>query len=129
MGLLNNIREFFSNSKSPKTTQVQVDDKYEKSILAEKIVDLVYRIQRIDSFDSSIWNLTNTPSYELEEKSLNELQRLNSTLENKLSELTKRSQKRDPSREALEAAKWTGQKPSHMSDLDFDRFQRSDDSR
>lgn len=129
MGLMNNIREFFSGSKNTQTSQPVIDEEYEKSRLANRIVDLIGRIKRINSFDSSVWNLSNVSSYELRRKSLDELQRLNSSLENRLSELDRQSQRRDPSRESLEASKWTGQKPKHMSELDFDRFQRSDDGR
>lgn len=97
--------------------------------MAEKIVDLVNKIQRINSFDNSIWNLSNVSSYELRRKSLNELQRLQSSLENRLTELDTKKQKTNSEREALEASKWTGEKPKYMSNRDFDRFQRSDDSR
>lgn len=129
MGLMDNIRGFFSGSKNTQTTQIQPNDEYEKSRLAERIVDLVGRIKRINSFDSSVWNLSNVSSYELKRKSLDELNRLNSTLESRLRELDRQSQARDPRRESLEASKWTGQKPKYMSDLDFDRFQRGDDGR
>ena len=129
MGLMDNIREFFSGSKNTQTSQPQINEEYEKSRLADRIVDLIGRIKRINSFDSSIWNLSNISSYDLKRKSLEELQRLNSSLENRLSELDRQSQRRNPNREALEASKWTGQKPSNMSNLDFDRFQRSDDGR
>lgn len=57
------------------------------------------------------------------------MQRLNSTLENRLLELNRQGQRSNSSRESLEASKWTGQKPKHMSELDFDRFQRRDDER
>ncbi len=126
MGLMDNIRGFFSGSKNNKT--VQVDDEYAKSRLAEKIIDLVNEIKRINSLDSSIWNLSNVSSYELSRRnSLSELQRINSVLENRLLQLNKQRQTRSPERESLEASKWTGQKPKNMSELDFDRFQRSDD--
>lgn len=111
------------------TEPTKLNDDYEKSILAEKIVDLVNKIQRINSFDNSIWNLSNVSSYELRRKSLNELQRLQSSLENRLTELDTKKQKTNSEREALEASKWTGEKPKYMSNRDFDRFQRSDDSR
>lgn len=127
MGLMNNIREFFSSSKNTQTTQPQVNEEYEKSKLADRIVDLVGKIKRINSFDSSVWNLSNVSSYELKRKSLDELQRLNSSLENRLLELDRQNQRSNLSRESLEASKWTGQKPKNMSDYDFDRFQRSDD--
>ena len=129
MGLMNNIRGFFSGSKNTQISQPLIDEEYEKSRLANRIVDLIGRIKRINSFDSSVWNLSNVSSYNLRRKSLDELQRLNSSLENRLLELDSQSQRRDPNRESLEASKWTGQKPKHMSELDFDRFQRSDDGR
>lgn len=129
MGLIDNIRGFFSGSKDTQASQLQTNDEYEKSRLAERIVDLVTRIKRINSFDRSVWNLSNISSYELKRKSLYELQRINSNLENRLAELDKQDQQGSPRRESLEASKWTGQKPKNMSDHDFDRFQRSDDSR
>lgn len=129
MGLIDNIRGFFSGSNNMQTEPTKLNDDYEKSILAEKIVDLVNKIQRINSFDNSIWNLSNVSSYELRRKSLNELQRLQSSLENRLTELDTKKQKTNSEREALEASKWTGEKPKYMSNRDFDRFQRSDDSR
>ena len=129
MGLMDNIREFFSGSKNTQTSQPQINEEYEKSRLADRIVDLIGRIKRINSFDSSVWNLLNVSSYDLKRKSLDELQRLNSSLENRLSELDRQSQRRNLNRESLETSKWTGQKPKNMSNLDFDRFQRDDDSR
>ncbi len=130
MGLIDNIRGFFSGSRNTQTTQPKVNEEYEKSRLANRIVDLVGKIKRINSFDSSIWNLSNVYSYELMRKSLDELQRLNSSLENRLLELEKQEQKRNSNRDSyLEECKWTGQKPKYMSDHDFDVFQRSDDGR
>lgn len=127
MGLLDNIRGFFSSSKNAQP--MQLDDENEKQRLAEKIVNLIGKIKKVNSFDSSIWNLSNISSYELKSKSLDELKRLNSSLENRLAELDRRSQSTSSSRESLEASKWTGQKPQNMTNKDFDRFQRSDDYR
>lgn len=127
MGLMDNIRGLFSGSRNNQPTQPQANEDYEKSRLADRIVDLVGRIKRINSFDSSVWNLSNVSSYELKRKSLDELQRLNASLESRLSELSRQNQRRNPRAEELEASKWTGQKPQNMSDYDFDRFQRSDD--
>lgn len=129
MGLMDNIHGFFSGSKNTQTSHPQINEEYEKSRLADRIVDLIGRIKKINSFDSIVWNLSNVSSSDLKRKSLDELQRLKSSLENRLSELVRQSQRRDPNRESLEASKWTGQKPKHMSDLDFDRFQRDDDGR
>lgn len=127
MGLLDNIRGFFSSSKNAQP--MQLDDENEKQRLAEKIVNLIGKIKKVNSFDSSIWNLSNISSYELKSKSLDELKRLNSSLESRLAELDRRSQVTSSSRESLEASKWTGQKPQNMNNKEFDRFQRSDDYR
>lgn len=127
MGLLSNIRGFFSSSKNAQP--MQLDDENEKQRLAEKIVNLIGKIKKVNSFDSSIWNLSNISSYELKSKSLDELKRLNSSLESRLAELDRRSQVTSSSRESLEASKWTGQKTQNMTNKEFDRFQRSDDYR
>ena len=131
MGLIGNIRGFLLGSRDTQAAKVQENDEYEKLTLAERIVGLVYKIKTINTFDSSIWNLSNVSIYDLQRRSLEELQRLNSSLENRLVELHKQKEreKSNPQREALEASKWTGKKPEYMSDKDFDRFQRSDDSR
>ena len=129
MGLMDSIRGVLYGSKNTQTSQPQINEEYEKSRLADRIVDLIGRIKRINSFDSSVWNLSNVSSYDLKRKSLDELQKLNSSLENRLSELDRQSQRRNSNRESLEASKWTGQKPRNMSNLDFDRFQRGDDGR
>ncbi len=124
MGLMDNIRGFFSGSRNNQTTQPQVNEDYEKSRLASSIVNLVGEIKGINSFDRSVWNLSNISSYELQRKSLDELRSINSDLEKRLSELIKQGQSSDLKRKALEEAKWTGQKPKDMSDHDFDRLQR-----
>ena len=107
----------------------RINEEYEKSRLADKIMDLIGDIQRINSLDRSLWNLSNASSYNLRRKSLYELQSLNSTLENRLSQLNRQKQTSNSRQESREAAKWTGEKPKDMSDLDFDRFQRYDDGR
>lgn len=126
MGVIDNLRGVFSNSKN---TQVHINDEYEKSRLAEKIVDLVNTIKGINSFDISVRNLSNVSSYELTRESLDELKRLYSNLENRLSELNRQRERGNQKRESLEAARWTGKKPEGWTDRDFDRFQRSDDGR
>ena len=125
MGLIDNIRGFFSGSKNSETQQI--DDEYEKSRLAENIVDSVNKIKRINGFDSSIWNLSNVSSYDLMKRSLDELQRLNSNLEKRLAEISHQKQNINPEREALARSAWTGQRPQNMSNYDFDRLQRDDD--
>lgn len=127
MGLLNNLKELFSGSKNAQP--VQVNNEYKKARLSEQIVDLVNKIKRINSFDSSIWNLSNTSSYQLRTRSLDELTRLHSTLTSRISELERQSQMRNPRMESVEAAKWTGKLPPGMTKADLDRFQRGDDYR
>lgn len=127
MGLLDNLKGLFSSSKNAQP--VQVTDDYEKTRLSEQIVDLVTKIKRINSFDSSIWNLANTSSYDLKRKSLDELTRLHSSLTNRVSELEKQSQSRNLKMEATESAKWTGRPTPNMTNVDLDRFQKGDDYR
>ena len=127
MGLLDNLKGLFSGSKNTQT--VQVNDEYEKSRLSEQIVDLVNKIKRINSFDSSIWNIANVSSYDLKRKSLDELTRLNSSLERRVSELERQSQSGNPRMEAVESAKWTGRPTPNMTNADLDRFQKGDDYR
>ena len=128
MALIDTIRGFFSNPKNSQTKQVQPNEEDEKSRLTERILDLIGNIKKKNSFDSSIWSLANITSSELRMKKLSDLQRLCSSLENRLAELNNQRQN-SSQRESLEASKWTGQKPGYMSSLDFDRLQRSDDYR
>lgn len=122
MGIIDRIKKLFRGSET--IPIIQEDDSYEKSMLATKIVNSIDKIKRIDSFDSSIWNLSNVTKYDLERKSLGELKRLQASLESRETQLTRQSQRINPEMEALEASKWTGQKPKNMTDHDFDRWQR-----
>lgn len=124
MGMLNNLRNFLKGSNN--VSVEQEEDTYKKSMLATKIVNLVDKIKRINSFDSSIWNLNNVSSYELERKSLDELEQIYSSLSSRLLILTKQHQRESQEREAYEDAKWTGQKPENLTNQEFDRFQRGD---
>ena len=126
MGLRDSIRGFFSGSRNQMAGS-QINEEYEKSRLANSIVNLVDQIKRKNSFDSILWNLSNVSPYDLQRKSLNELQKINSNLENRLSELNRQKSPSNSSKEAIEAAKWTGQKPKNMSNLDFDRLQKQDE--
>ncbi len=125
MGMLDNIRNFFRGSNN--NPVVQENDTYKKSVLAEQIVDSIEKIKRINSFDSSIWNLANVSSYDLQRKSLAELEKLKASLDSRISGLIRQSQIRNPQMEDLEESKWTGQKPKNMTDHDFNRFQRDDE--
>ena len=129
MGMLDNLRNRFKSSKKEEIAdrqRQQQEERYRKSMLAAQILDLVNGIKRINSFDSSLWNLTNTSSSMLERKSLPELEKLHQSLSNRYERLAQQSKRRNPEMEALEAAKWTGQKPEHLTDAEFDRWQRNE---
>ena len=122
MGILDNIRNFFGGSKS--NTPVEQEDPYRKSMLATQIMNLIDKLKRKNSFDSSLWNLSNMSESALQRKSLAELENLHTTLTNKLQTIDRQTQRPNPQSEALEASKWTGQKPSNMTAHDFDFWQK-----
>ena len=127
MGLLDNFRNFFKSSNERTTPVMPKEDTLEKSMLATQIVNLVDKIKRINSFDSSIWNLSNVSSTELQRKNLAELEQIHSNLNARLSVLVRQSERENPTREALESSKWTGRKPEHLTNHEFDRFQRDEE--
>ena len=129
MGFMDKIRNFFGKTHDESSTQVRVNDVYEKRMLAEEIVDLVGKIKKINSFDSSINSFSYVSSYELQQRDLEELQAIASKLEKKLSYLNQQSRSNKSTVSDLEASKWTGRKPQHMSTYDYDRMQRDDDGR
>lgn len=55
-------------------------------------------------------------------KALPELKAIKATLERRLNKL--QNPQRDPQQEAIERAKWTGERPRGWSDRDLDRAQR-----
>lgn len=126
MGFMDKIRNFFGKTHDELSTQVRVNDVYEKRMLAEEIVDLV---GKINSFDSSINSFSYVSSYELQQRDLEELQAIASKLEKKLSYLNQQSRSNKSTVSDLEASKWTGRKPQNMSTYDYDRMQRDDDGR
>ena len=129
MGFMDKIRNFFGKTHDELSTQVRVNDVYEKRMLAEEIVDLVGKIKKINSFDSSINSYSYVSSYELQQRDLEELQAIASKLEKKLSYLNQQSRSNKSTVSDLEASKWTGRKPQNMSTYDYDRMQRDDDGR
>lgn len=129
MGFMDKIRNFFGKTHDESSTQVRVNDVYEKRMLAEEIVDLVGKIKKINSFDSSINSFSHVSSYELQQRDLEELQAIASKLEKKLSYLNQQSRSNKSTVSDLEASKWTGRKPHNMSTYDYDRMQRDDDGR
>ena len=122
MEMLDSLRTLFKG-KSNNSQEEYKEDEYRKSMVAETIVDLVNKIKRINSFDSAIWNLNNVTVYELQRKSLTELENMKSTLEKRISELDKQSKMKNPQMEKLEGNKWTGEKDG-MTYQEFDRWQR-----
>ena len=129
MGFMDKIRNIFGKTHDESSTQVRVNDVYEKRMLAEEIVDLVGKIKKINSFDSSINSFSYVSSYELQQRDLEELQAIASKLEKKLSYLNQQSRSNKSTVSDLEASKWTGRKPQNMSTYDYDRMQRDDDGR
>ena len=126
MGMLDNLRNRFKGSKDAQIADIKNKrqaEEYEKSMLATQIVNLIGQIKKINSFDSSIWNLSNTSTDALKRKSVEELEK---SLSRRQQQLIQQSQRENPRSEALEEAKWTGQKPKHLTDAEFDRWQRDD---
>ena len=126
MGMLDNIKKFFKGSKS-KEPEIRREDPREKAALAAQVADQIDKIKRMNSFDSSIWNLSNASTYDLQRKSLAELQNLQASLNGRITELNRQKAGSRQTREDLEASKWTGQRPTNMTAKDFDRWQTSDD--
>ena len=129
MGMIDNLRNLFKSSKKEEienSRRQREEEEYRKSKLASQIVDLVDQIKRINSFDSCVWNLSNTSTNELRRKSLPELEKLKQSLLSRHEQLVQQSKRRNPTMEALEASKWTGQKPEHLTDAEFDRWQRDE---
>ena len=126
MGLFDNIRGWFSGSKDTQAPQMRVNEEQEKARLSERIVDLVDKIKRKNSFDAEIWNLSNANVNMLKRKSLNELQMIESRLSRRIDQLNNEGQRRNSAAEDLEASRWTGVRPQHMNTQEFDRFQKDD---
>lgn len=124
MGLMDKLRGFFNGSSNAPV--VQEEDKYAKSRLATDIVNLVGKINRINCFDGSIRGLTNMSSYELERKSMAELEQLHTNLSNKYAGLVQQRQQNSERTDAAIAAKWTGQRTPDMTAHDLDSYQRGD---
>ena len=117
MGYMDKIRNFLGKTHEESSTQARANDAYKKRMLAEEIVDLVGKIRKINSFDSSINSFSHVSSYELEE-----LQAIASKLEKKFSYLNQQSRSNKSTVSDLEASKWTGRKPQNMSTYDYDRM-------
>lgn len=125
MGMFDNIRNIFKGPNN--ATAVKEDDRAKKVMLATEIINLVDKIKRVNSFDSSIWNLSNASSQQLQRRSVAELESLRASLSSRIEELTRQSKASSSRRESLEASKWTGQRPQGLTEHEFDRFQRDDE--
>lgn len=124
MGILSKLGNLLRGSSD--TEIVVQDDPYKKSRLVSEIINLIGTIQKINSFDSSIWNLSRLSRDDLERKSLGELEDMKKNLETRYSQLTKQTQGGNAQREAYNRALWTGEKPSNLTNHEFDRAQRND---
>ena len=124
MRILDNIKKFLKGENAKPI--IKQENTYKKSVLSSNIMNLINDIKRIDSFDKSLWNLSNAANISLQNKSEIELEQLYANLSSRLEELKREKQKINFSRQSLEASKWTGQKPKNMTDYEFDRFQRDD---
>ena len=117
MRILDNIKKFLKGENAKPI--IKQENTYKKSVLSSNIMNLINDIKRIDSFDKSLWNLSNASNISLQNKSEIELEQLYANLSSRLEKI-------NFSRQSLEASKWTGQKPKNMTDYEFDRFQRDD---
>jgi len=128
MGMFDKLRSFFRGENNT-AQQVPTEDPYKKSMLATQIVNLVDKIKRINSFDSSIWNL-NVSKYALERKSLAELEQIQSSLERRYQELTDPQKvaemQKAAEREEINRAAWVGHSEKYTSE-EIDRYQRGND--
>lgn len=124
MGLIDKLRGFINSSNN--TPIVPEEDKYVKSRLATDIVNLVSKINRINCFDGSIRGLTNMSNYELEKRSVSELQQLHTSLSNKYAGLIQQRDQNNAKNDAAIAARWTGQRAPGQTDRDLDFSQRGD---
>ncbi len=124
MGLFSNLIHLIVGDTG--TDEPQIDDYYEREQMADSVYELVRRISRISTFDRSITSLQRVTIYELRDKSLEELQRLQNNLQERLTILERDRKRRNEEMRKLEEAKWTGQRPKHMSPEAFDRWQRDD---
>ena len=70
MGFMDKIRNFLGKTHEESSTQARANDAYKKRMLAEEIVDLVGKIRKINSFDSSINSFSHVSSYELQQRDL-----------------------------------------------------------
>ena len=122
MGIIDNIRNTLFGNSNNSQSQSPFEVERSKRNIAEEIEELVRRIIKINSFDSSIWNLVNkTPSDLIRMYDLPELQSIKNNLTERLSQL--QTQSRNPNEASLQDAAWTGNVPNHMSQRDFNRFQ------
>lgn len=125
MGMFDKIRSFLNGNSTQEAPKRESE--IDKSMLTSQIMNLIDNIKRISSFDSSIWNYSNVTKYELSRKTVPELERLRDSLSSRLNQLKRESSRTTESARKLEEAKWTGQKPQHLSNHEFDRLQRGDD--
>lgn len=127
MGLFDKIKGLFSNKEADARGPWNAyESEAEKEILANKVLNLIDKISRINSFDRSINGLLNISPYIIKSKSLDELRSLENKLETRLGELTKGNSRANAQRESLNEAMWTG-RSNGLSSHDLNRSQCRDD--
>ena len=99
-----------------------LEEEAERGRLIDQCCNLVEKILKVNSFDSSITYYRSDPYRSFSKKTLPELKVIKSTLEGRLNKL--QNPQRDPQQEAIERAKWTGERSHGLSDRDLDRTQR-----
>ncbi len=102
--------------------QVSPEEEQERSRLVNECCGLVSKIEKINCFDASITYYRREPYRSFVNKTLPELKAIKADLERRLNKL--QNPQRDPQQEAIERAKWTGERPRGWNDRDLDRAQR-----
>ena len=115
MGFIDRVKGLFGieteEQKRAREEQAR-NEQWEKSSTISSVIELSRRLSQINSFDNDT-RYSRMSSYELDRMSLVGFEKA------KQQDYMRRS-------EALQAAKWTGEKPAGMSDHDFDRWQNDD---
>lgn len=124
MGVIDKIRGIFSGSNNE--VPVVQEDKYAKTELAKQIIDLAKKINKINCFQQDVSRLANMSNYELEKKSMEELNQIYSSLNSRYNGLVEQRNVNNKNIEELMAAKWTGEPVKGQTKHDFDWSQRGD---
>ena len=128
MGFIDRVKGLFGieteEQKRAREEQAR-NEQWEKSSTISSVIELSRRLSQINSFDNDT-RYSRISSYELDRMSLDDLRKLKDSLTRKVGFEKAKQQDYMRRSEALQAAKWTGEKPAGMSDHDFDRWQNDD---